>query len=296
MQLVDVTQNSLPTLSTRAAESHKGDYGRVLVIGGSRGKAGAVALAGMATLRSGAGLVTVAVPRSIQAVVAGFEPSMMTLGLGDAESDELGQESIPELREILPAMTCLALGPGMGTSPGSVRLTHWLYHRVAQPMVVDADGLNALSTWPEGLRLAYGPRILTPHPGEFQRLTGEKCADDLNKRADQAATLCRLDPTGNTILVLKGHRTLVTDGRQVSFNPTGNPGMATGGSGDVLTGTIAGLLAQGMGPFESARLGVQVHGLAGDRAAKEVGEISLIASDLLRFLPVAFQQGTVTTR
>lgn len=287
MSLKDVTKEALPMLAPREVDGHKGTYGRVMIVGGSRGKAGAAALAGMAALRAGAGLVTVAVPRSIQDTVAGFEPSLMTVGLGDASCDFLRQEFVAELCELAANQTCLAIGPGLGTESSTQRLVHTLYHKLSQPTVVDADALNAMAEWREGLQQPAGPRILTPHPGEFQRLTGEKCADDLNARAEQAAALCRVDATGQTVVVLKGHRTIVTDGTQVSYNQTGNPGMATGGSGDSLTGILAALLAQGMQPWEAARLGVHLHGLAGDLAAEELGEVSLIASDIVDFLPLA---------
>jgi ADP-dependent NAD(P)H-hydrate dehydratase len=289
MSVRDVTAEPMLGLAPREAESHKGSYGRVMIVGGSRGKAGAPALAGLAALRSGAGLVTVAVPRSVQGVVAGFEPSLMTAGLGDVSSDALQQESLDELLELAANQTCLAVGPGMGAEPTTQRLVHALYHKLTQPMVVDADGLNAMAQWPEGLVHPGGARILTPHPGEFGRLA-EKCAEDLNERAEQAARLCLRDKTGQTLIILKGHRTIVTDGERVSFNQTGNPGMATGGSGDSLTGILTALLGQGLSPWDAARLGVYVHGLAGDLAAEELGEVSLIASDIIDFLPLAFQR------
>jgi ADP-dependent NAD(P)H-hydrate dehydratase len=212
----------------------------------------------------------------------------MTVGLGNANCDLLEQDFFSEINDLSDNQTSLALGPGMGTEATSERLVHALYHKLPQPLVVDADALNAISMWKEGLKNGAGPRILTPHPGEFERLAGEKCDDDLNTRAEQAAALARLDPTEQTIVVLKGHRTIVTDGEQVSFNRTGNPGMATGGSGDSLTGILTALLAQGMNPWEAARLGVHVHGLAGDLAAEELGEVSMIASDIIDFLPLAF--------
>jgi NAD(P)H-hydrate epimerase len=288
MALRDVTNEALIKLAPREAEGHKGTYGRVMIVGGSRGKAGAAALAGMAALRGGAGLVTVVVPRSVQDTVAGFEPALMTVGLGEADSDFLRQQFVGEICELAANQTCLALGPGMGTEPSTMRLVHVLYHKLSQPMVIDADGLNAMAEWQDGLKKTEGPRILTPHPGEFQRLSGEACAENLNERAEQAAALCRVDSAGQTIVILKGHRTIVTDGKCVSFNHTGNPGMATGGSGDSLTGVLTALLAQGMKPWDAARLGVHVHGLAGDLAAEELGEVSMIASDLVDFLPLAF--------
>jgi ADP-dependent NAD(P)H-hydrate dehydratase len=290
MSLVDVTGEPIVTLAPREAESHKGTYGRVMIVGGSRGKAGAPALAGMAALRSGAGLVTVVVPRSVQDIVARFEPSLMTVGLGNRDADELRQENASEVCELAKNQTALAVGPGMGTDAETVRLVHALYHKLSQPIVIDADGLNALAQWQEGLQHVPGPRILTPHPGEFERLTGGKCNTDPAKRAEQAAELAQRDTTSQTIVVLKRHRTIVTDGKRVSFNQTGNPGMATGGSGDSLTGILTALLAQGMSPWDAARLGVHVHGLAGDLAAEELGEVSMIASDIIDYLPLAFMR------
>lgn len=289
MSIIDVTSESIPKLPPREAESHKGTYGRVLVIGGSRGKAGAAALAGQAALRSGAGLVTVLVPRAIQETIASIEPALMTIGLGDSNHDALLQEAAPEIRELATDKSCLAVGPGLGTDASTIRLVHSLYHHVEQPMVVDADSLNAIALWPDGFRHPGGPRILTPHPGEFERLTGESCASEQMARAEQAAALCRRDTTNRTMVVLKGHHTIVTDGNRFSFNQTGNPGMATGGTGDVLTGVITALVAQGLSLWEASRLGVHVHGLAGDLAAEELGEVSMISSDLLDFLPGAFQ-------
>jgi ADP-dependent NAD(P)H-hydrate dehydratase len=290
MALNDVTNEPIVTLAPREAEGHKGTYGRVMIVGGSRGKAGAPALAGMAALRSGAGLVTVVVPRSVQDTVAGFEPSLMTVGLGNRDTDELHQEHANEICELAKNQTALAIGPGMSTEPDTARLVQALYHKLEQPLVVDADGLNALALWQHGLQNVPGPRILTPHPGEFERLTGDKCSTDSIKRAQQAAKLAQRDTTSQTIVVLKGHRTIVTDGQRVSFNQTGNPGMATGGSGDSLTGILTALLAQGMSPWDAARLGVHVHGLAGDLAAEELGEVSMIASDIIDYLPLAFLQ------
>jgi len=289
MSLEDLTSSPLPQLAPRAADSHKGDYGRVLIVGGSRGMAGAVGLAGRAALRSGAGLVTLAVPRSIQATVAGFEPSMMTFAVGGSTEDVLRQEAVDEIVTFAQQATALAIGPGLGGDPSTARLVHGLYHRLLQPVVLDADGLNAAAQHPDILAHPAGPRILTPHPGEFARLTGERPADRPAQRAEQAAALCRRDAAGGTVVVLKGHRTVVTDGQRYVVNGTGNPGMATGGTGDCLTGIIAALVGQGLSCWDAARLGVYAHGLAGDLAAAELGEISMIASDLTNYLSTAFQ-------
>ena len=289
MLLEDVTSRPLPQLRLRAVESHKGNYGRVLVIGGSLNMAGAPALAGRAALRSGAGLVTLAVPRSIQATVASFEPCYMTIGLGTAGDDALLAEQDGQLLALADSMTALALGPGLGTAAGTVELVIDLYENLQQPLVVDADALNALAQESDSLDSAGGPRILTPHPGEFERLTGEPCANAPEARATQAAGLCRKDPQGQTIVVLKGHQTIITDGQQYAVNQNGNPGMATGGTGDCLTGIIVALVGQGLSCWEAARLGAHVHGAAGDLAAAKLGQVSLVASDLAKYLPEAFK-------
>ncbi len=303
MQLVDQTHTALPRLGPRRADSHKGDYGRALLVGGSRGMSGAIALAGKAALRSGAGLVTLAVPRCIQDVVATFEPSFMTQGL----ADENGQFAMLATADVtilsLEMRAVVALGPGLGRSEVLTDFVEFVYH-MQSPMVVDADALFALAQRPEVLAKPGGPRVLTPHPGEFERLTGKPY--DVAQRIEVAAELARGEDdlhyqyrdrsnvTSSTarrpeiLVVLKGHETVVTDGRRFSINHTGNPGMATGGSGDVLTGVITALLCQGLSPFDAARLGVHVHGLAGDLAAKELGQVSLIASDLIDYLPTAF--------
>ena len=286
----DVSSTPLPQLAPRQADSHKGDYGRALIIGGSRGMAGAPSLAGMAALRSGAGLVTLAVPQSVQCTVASFEPSYMTIGVGDSAGDCLSIENQDQIAAFAQEMTAVAIGPGLARDDSTQALVGELYQGLPMPLIVDADALNALAKQKQLLSNAGGPRVLTPHPGEFQRLAGEAVEGEPDKRATQAARLCNKDSRGQTVVVLKGHQTVVTDGQQYAVNGTGNPGMATGGTGDCLTGIITALVAQGLVPWEAARLGVHVHGLAGDLAAEQLGQVSLIASDLLDFLPAAFQQ------
>jgi ADP-dependent NAD(P)H-hydrate dehydratase len=281
-KLLDQTTTPLPRLPVRDPNSHKGDYGRALLIGGSRGMSGAIALAGRATLRSGAGLVTLAVPRCVQDIVAAMEPSYMTHALPDDEGHIIAS-SADDLLALTDGATAVALGPGLGRSPSMVSFAERLVREVTQPMVVDADALVALAERPAALAAARGPRILTPHPGEFARLTGKPY--DEKDRTNAAAALA----SDNVIVVLKGYHTVVTDGTRFSLNQTGNPGMATGGSGDVLTGVITGLLCQGLSPFDAARLGTHIHGLAGDLAAADLGQVSLIASDLIGYLPKAFQ-------
>jgi len=280
---VYIMGHSLPKLPPRKPESHKGTFGRVLLIGGSRGMAGSIALSAMSTLRCGAGLVTVATPATCLDTVAGFHPCFMTFALPDDQDGKLAQGSRAKLEALLEQADCVALGPGLGQSDAITQFVTSLYADLPQPMVVDADGLNALAEQGPTLPAAQGPRILTPHPGEFARLLGEKPSD-----AEQAAV--EFAATNGVVLVLKGGRTLVTDGKDRWRNTTGNPGMATGGSGDVLTGVIAALIGQQMSPWDATRYGVYVHGLAGDLAAEKLGQISLTARDLLDYLPPAFLQ------
>ncbi len=273
-------------LAPRSADSHKGDYGRALLIGGSRGMSGAISLAGLATLRSGAGLVTLAVPQSIQNVVSDLSPCYMTHGLDDSDG-QIAKLAAPGVREFNQSATAMALGPGLGRSDPLVDFVELVNSGISKPMVIDADALFALAVRADGIRSCESPRVLTPHPGEFARLTGK--LPEGTERVTAAAEFARRNPNGSLIVVLKGHQTVVTDGQRYSLNQTGNPGMATGGSGDVLTGVITALLCQGLSPFDAARLGVHVHGLAGDLAARELGQVSLIATDLIDYLPQAFQ-------
>jgi NAD(P)H-hydrate epimerase len=291
--MIDATNEPLPQLPPRRAESHKADYGRVLVVGGSRGMAGAPSLAGMAALRSGAGLVTVATPASVQPTVAGFSPCYMTIPLVE---DDYGIADFANVVELEPArerFDVWAMGPGLGQTEGVTELVAQLYRDVRRPMVVDADGLNALAAAlkrnSQALDKPAGPRILTPHPGEFARLAGSAPTSGAEERAEKATKLCQRDSSGKTVVVLKGHKTVICDGERFALNQTGNPGMATGGTGDCLTGVIAGLLGQKLSPWDAARLGVHAHGLAGDLAAAELGQVGMAASDLLTYLPRAFE-------
>ncbi len=281
----DPIEARLPRLAERDAEGHKGDYGLALIIGGSRGMAGAVALAGMAALRGGAGLVRLAVPDVCLETVAAFDPSYMTVPLPSDASGHVSRSARSKIVELAEDATVVACGPGMGRSLGLNVLVAWLYSHLPNPMIVDADGLNALAARPEVLsRPAAGSRILTPHPGEFARLLGRRRVPSAERRS----VAVQLAVQAGAVVVLKGHRTLVTDGASQTLNGTGNPGMATGGSGDVLTGLIASLAGQGLSPLDAAQLGVYLHGLSGDLAAGQLGQESLIATDLVRFLPDAF--------
>lgn len=281
-----VTVSELPKLATRAADSHKGDYGRVLIIGGSRGMSGAVCLAAKAALRGGAGLVRAAVPEGILPVVSGYEPSYLTAALPEDDEGRISALAKSSLAELVEANDTLAVGPGLGRSSDLNEVVASLFTDLDKPLILDADALNALAEQRHLLVPAAGPRILTPHPGEFARLTETSTRQVQADRENRAMEFARR--TG-TILVLKGSGTLVTDGERLYTNPTGNPGMATGGSGDVLTGLVTALVAQHLAPFEAACLGVYLHGLAGDLAAEEIGQTALIASDLLDRLPKAIK-------
>jgi NAD(P)H-hydrate epimerase len=275
---------TLPALPPRPSDAHKGTFGTALIIGGSRGMTGAVALAGMAALRGGAGLVRLAVADRCLETVAVYEPSYMTVALPDDIDGRISAAAHPRIVELARSATVLAIGPGLGRSPDLDRLVAQLYREIALPMVCDADALNALSTNSELLYQHAGPRVLTPHPGEFARLVGrEYPGAEREVAAQDLAARCHV------IIVLKGHRTFVTDGRRHWHNCTGNAGMATGGSGDSLTGLITALACQGLEPYDAARLGVYVHGLAGDLAANELGETGLIARDIVSYLPKALK-------
>lgn len=283
----EITPATLPRLPKREPESHKGSFGTTLVIGGSRGMTGAVALAGMAALRGGAGLVRLAVADVCLDSVAIIEPSYLTTPLASDSAGRISLNSRSLVASAAQRATAAALGPGLGRSLGLDALVSWLYRNLKLPMVVDADALNALADRPEVLRQPGGPRILTPHPGEFARLTGARHAAGIPEREADAV---RMAAECGIVVVLKGHRTLVTDGTRRANNTTGNPGMATGGSGDVLTGLVGSLLAQKFSTWDAACLAVYLHGRAGDLAREVLGEESLVASDLVDYLPRAFRE------
>ena len=248
--------------------------------------AGAAALAGMAALRSGAGLVRLAVAQACLDTIAAFEPSYMTVALPDDTEGRLAADFHADLAGLLPWASAIAVGPGLGRSPQLDHLVLELYLRAEQVLVVDADALNALSEHRHALANHAGPRILTPHPGEMARLVGCSTDDIQADREQHARNLA--DVTG-AVVVLKGHQTVIAGAGQLAINTTGNPGMATGGSGDVLTGLTAAIAGQGLAAYDAARLATYVHGLAGDLQAEKLGMVSLIARDLVDGLPAAFK-------
>jgi len=278
--------DQLPSLPPRAADSHKGDFGRVLIVAGSRGMSGAACLAGVAALRGGAGLVRVATPQGVCSAVAAYEPSYLTYPLPEDHDGRLAAAALPELLDLAKANDVVAIGPGIGQSPMVSQTITSLLATLQKPTILDADGINALRGRSEPID-ALGPRVVvTPHPGEFARLIGTDIETVQAHRTEVAVEFSRRH---HNVTVLKGHGTVVTDGESIYVNRTGNPGMATGGTGDVLAGLIAAFTAQGLRPFDAAVLGVHLHGLAGDLAARELGQCALIASDLLRFLPLAIR-------
>ena len=271
----------------RPAAAHKGDFGRVFILAGSRGMTGAAHLAGMGALRSGAGLVTVGVPDAVYPIIAKRESELMVRPLPSTAKGTLSLAGYSEIKRFCITQDVLAIGPGLSQNIATQNLIRKILQTAQLPLVIDADGLNALKGNLKVLRACRGRAVLTPHPGEFLRIFGGKLdhSDTLRKkRALEAAHQY------GAVIVLKGHRTVVASPEgKCHINTTGNPGMATAGSGDVLTGMITALIGQGLPYFEAACLSAHVHGLAGDRAAKKMGQTSLIAGDILRFLSDAFK-------
>lgn len=280
----------IPSFPKRPPDGHKGTFGRAMIVAGSRGMSGAAILSGLGALRGGAGLVTLAIPDVILSIVAGYEPSYLTRPLLSDEEGRLSAENEESLFEYGEEMSAVAIGPGLGQSNELESLVESLYQNLSMPMVIDADGLNNLIDSKSLLQKPKYPRILTPHPGEFSHLCGLSIEEVQSSREDVAFYFAE---KSGTVLILKGSNTVVTDGEQIYVNQTGNNGLATGGSGDVLTGLLTALLAQKMEPFEAACLGVYLHGLAGDIGAEEKSEPGLIASDLPGHLTQAIKQHLV---
>lgn len=277
----------LPKLPTRAHTGHKGTYGKVLIVAGSRGMSGAAVLCGHAALRSGAGVVQVACPADIQPVVATAYPGYTTLGIRQHADGTFGDGAAEEVAELARTADVLALGPGLGRESGTGAFVRSVLDRVKEtPIVLDADGLFAVSPFAVEYR-REAPTVLTPHPGEFARLTGSEAPKTDAERSEQAVAFAR---KFGCVLLLKGSGTVVTDGAHLYRNATGNPGMATGGSGDVLSGVIAALVGQGLSALDAAVLGAWAHGRAGDHGARALGQTALTATDLIDYLPAAFRE------
>jgi ADP-dependent NAD(P)H-hydrate dehydratase / NAD(P)H-hydrate epimerase len=287
-----LTRSDIRELITpRTPDSHKGDYGHVLLVAGSRGKTGAAYLSAMGALRSGAGLVTVATPACCQPIVAGMAPEYMTVALGEVTDDlnvgALDPEGVDALIEI--ARDVIALGPGLGQAPATQQFVKSLVDRATMPLVIDADGLNAFSGDPDRLAGREGRDvIITPHPGEMGRLVGMSTDEVQASRLEIARNFAIAH---HVYVVLKGHRTLIaTPDGKVFINPTGNAGMATGGTGDILTGMIAAWLGQLLDAEAACKVAVYLHGMAGDLADADEGDVGLIASDVVSHLGDALQE------
>lgn len=275
-------------LPPRPGDAHKGRFGHLLVVAGSLGKTGAAALAARGALRVGTGLVTCALPASQQPVVAGHLAEAMTVALGEPGATALGRDALPGLLELAGRMDAVALGPGSGIGPGTQALLRDLVAGVERPMVVDADALTALAGQLDIAGRARAPRLLTPHPGEAARLLGESIG---TIQRDRPGSARRLAQATGAVIALKGAWTVVaTPDGEVALNPTGNPGMATGGMGDVLTGVAGGLLAQGLAPVAALQAAVYLHGLAADVVAESRGEAGLLAGDVADALPEAVRR------
>lgn len=280
---------SLPRLPSRAKDSHKGTFGKVLILAGSVGMSGAAVLAGMGALRGGAGLVQIACPAAIQHVIASGSPCYLTLGLTHDSTGELTAASLEKLNSILPAVQAVAIGPGMGRGPDVIQALQHLITHYAGPIIIDADGLHAFTILHQAGKIhdRKVPLTFTPHPGEFAQMTG---LTSQLIQADRKQQALRYVMEHKVLLVLKGQGTIVTDGQRMYVNTTGNAGMAKGGSGDVLTGLIASLAAQGMAPLEAAQAAVYLHGYAGDLAAASLSEQAMLPTDLVESLPMAFRK------
>jgi len=275
-------------LPHRRLDAHKGSHGHLLVAAGSLGKSGAGILASKAALRAGAGLVTWALPTGLASAMASHLTEVMTLPVAENATGSIAEAAIPKLHQFLQRVRALVLGPGLGTDPDTVACIHALLRRTPVPVVIDADGLNCLVEHLDVLLECSQSVILTPHPGEMARLLG---TDTITVQARRLEIACDFAQRYNVHVVLKGAYTVLyaPDGRRW-INPTGNPAMATAGTGDVLAGVIGAMLCQGLEPLQAAQCGIYLHGLAGDRVRDRLGHHGLIASDVIEELPYAIQE------
>jgi NAD(P)H-hydrate epimerase len=275
-------------LFQRPADMHKGGAGHVLIAAGSPGKTGAAAMTAISALRSGAGLATLGVPESLHNRIEPQALEVMTMGLPQTPAGGLSDAAGEILLEQLADKHCLAVGPGLGTDPAAKRLVHQLVKESPVPVVVDADGLNNLCEEPDVFNEARAPVILTPHPGEMARLTGRSVKD---VQADRIGCAKAFAEKFKAFVILKGARSIIADpGGAVSVNTSGNPGMASGGMGDVLTGLVSGFIAQGYPPAAASRIAVHVHGRAADRLESTIGPFGYLASEVMREIPIALRE------
>ncbi len=278
MNAIELNHNDvMQILPDRTVDSHKGNFGKVLLICGSLGYTGAAALAAMGALRCGAGLVYLCVPERIYDI----EATKLTEPIVIPVPDHNGmwcKDSINKILDLLPQMDAVLIGCGMGWNKGTKNIVETVLNAYSGTVILDADGINALDGNIDILRGRTGTTILTPHAVEFQRLGGVLTEDRVSSATDFAKH-------SNAVVLLKGHKTVITDGMVLYINPTGNPGMAVGGSGDVLAGMITSLVGQGLTPIEAAACGAWLHGAAGDLCAKEIGQYGMLPSDMLQVLP-----------
>ena len=267
----------LQILPDRDPCAHKGDFGQILLLCGSLGYTGAAAFAAMGALRSGAGLVYLGVPESIYTIEAVKLTEAIVFPLPD-EDGKLSIKALLRILEMLPKMDAVLFGPGWGKSEGNFLIAKEILESFQKPVVVDADGINIIAKHMDIVRERNAPTILTPHSGEFSRMGG-------NLEIDRQTAAVKFAREQGCILLLKGHDTVITDGETVFVNPTGNPGMAVGGSGDVLSGMIVSLLGQGIAPLTAAACGAWLHGAAGDICEKEMGQYGMLPTDMVEALP-----------
>ena len=266
----------LSILPDRAADAHKGDFGKILLLCGSKGYTGAAYLAAMGALRSGAGLVFLGVPESIYAIEAIKLNEAIVFSLPE-EDGKLSADAVPAILERLPKMDAVLIGPGLGQSAGVFEVVKVVLVHAQCPVLLDADGINLIAAHKDIVRGRTAPTILTPHAGEFGRLGG-------NPEERTVAAEAMAKDLG-CIMLLKGHHTVITDGCTTYINTTGNPGMSVGGSGDMLAGIITALLGQGIAPLEAAACGAWLHGAVGDICAAEIGQYGMLPTDMLNVLP-----------
>lgn len=277
------TGELIKSFPKRHADSHKGDFGHAFIIAGSAGYTGAAYLVSQAAARTGAGLVTLAIPESLYGILASKLTEVMVTPMPETSERSFSLKSEKKLLSFAGKCNVVAIGPGLSQNSQTKRLVRNLVAKLDAPIVLDADGINAFARRDGELRKARKPLVLTPHPGELSKLTGVSIEQIQKNRKDIALEVAN---EYNSVLILKGHETVVASGDgKLYINKTGNPGMASGGVGDVLTGIVAGFIAQGTDSFSAAALGVYFHGLAGDLALKDKGPLGLIATDLLDKLP-----------
>jgi hydroxyethylthiazole kinase-like uncharacterized protein yjeF len=288
----------VPRLPPRPDTTHKAQVGRIAIVVGSRGMSGAACLSGLGALRGGTGLVRVCCPESILAIVAASEPCLMTLALAEGAEGRISPAALPVLLESLQWADVVAIGPGLGLGDSVAEVVSRVLAEFPHPVVIDADGLNNLATQEQWWSTREGRQtVVTPHPGEIARLRRGAGLDTDPEQTDEArlAAASEFATLTGTTVVLKGHRTVVCTADQAYVNTTGNPGMATGGMGDVLTGLIAALIGQGLNAFDAARLGVYTHGAAADDCAKRIAPVGYLAREVADGLPAALARASQPT-